>query len=385
MTSPPPAPPPSSFKTKARGFWHRVTEGLALSQLWSQLVKDARSSYRLYSAGLENLEREPGRRRRGWQITKALFWAVIEKLTPARRVLVLLGLILLFFPAGGFTVTNGENRVEIHELDLHVWGGLLLLIVLLLELADRVVMKRDLEIAKDIQAWLLPGAPLQLPGYQIAYATRPANTVAGDYYDVILRPGATPSQDRVLFVVADVAGKSIPAAMLMATFQASLRTLSPSGVSLADLVAGVNHYSCSNSMGGVRFTTAFFAELDPLTGEIVYINAGHNVPILRKKTGAIERLEEGGLPVGIFAGTSYQTATTRLEGGDYLVIFTDGIVEAVNARNEEYDESRLLALVNRYSAVAPADLLRSLLAELDQFVGNTPQHDDMTCLLLKRE
>ncbi len=385
MTSPPPAPPPSSFKTKARGFWHRVTEGLALSQLWSQLVKDARSSYRLYSAGLENLEREPGRRRRGWQITKALFWAVIEKLTPARRVLVLLGLILLFFPAGGFTVTNGENRVEIHELDLHVWGGLLLLVVLLLELADRVVMKRDLEIAKDIQAWLLPGAPLQLPGYQIAYATRPANTVAGDYYDVILRPGATPSQDRVLFVVADVAGKSIPAAMLMATFQASLRTLSPSGVSLADLVAGVNHYSCSNSMGGVRFTTAFFAELDPLTGEIVYINAGHNVPILRKKTGAIERLEAGGLPVGIFAGTSYQTATTRLEGGDYLVIFTDGIVEAVNARNEEYDESRLLALVNRYSAVAPADLLRSLLAELDQFVGNTPQHDDMTCLLLKRE
>jgi len=356
---------------------------MAVGQLWSQFEKDARSSYRLYSAGLDNLEQEPGRRR-GWQITKALFWAVIEKLTPARRVLVLVALVLLFFPSGGFSYTNRAGHVESFELDLHVWGGLLLLVVLLLELADRVVMKRDLEIAKDIQAWLLPGAPLQLPGYQIAYATRPANTVAGDYYDVILRPGATPSQDRILFVVADVAGKSIPAAMLMATFQASLRTLSSSGLPLAELVSGVNHYSCSNSMGGVRFTTAFFAELDPQTGDIVYINAGHNVPILRKKAGSIERLEAGGLPVGIFAETSYQTAATRLDGGDYLVIFTDGIVEAVNSRNEEYDESRLLALVNRYSALAPADLQRSLLAELDQFVGNTPQHDDMTCLLLKR-
>ena len=120
---------------------------------------------------------------------------------------------------------------------MHVYGGLLIFVVLLLELADRVVMKRDLEIAKDIQAWLLPGAPLQIPGYQIAYATRPANTVAGDYYDVILRPGRTLSEDRILFVVADVAGKSIPAAMLMATFQASLRTLSTSGVALAELVA----------------------------------------------------------------------------------------------------------------------------------------------------
>jgi sigma-B regulation protein RsbU (phosphoserine phosphatase) len=257
-------------------------------------------------------------------------------------------------------------------------------VVLLLELADRVVMKRDLEIAKDIQAWLLPGAPLQIPGYQIAYATRPANTVAGDYYDVILRPGRERSADRILFVVADVAGKSIPAAMLMATFQASLRTLSTSGVALAELVAGVNRYACSNSQGGVRFTTAFFAELDPATGDVVYINAGHNVPILRKTSGAVERLEAGGIPVGILAESPYQVGTTRLEHSDWLVIFTDGIVEAVNAKDEEYGEPELIRVVDRGSGAAPAELLRGLLGELDQYVGNTPQHDDMTCLLLKR-
>jgi len=375
--------PRPRFKS-ARQFWLRVSEGLAVSQLWSQFEKDARSSYRLYSAGLDDLQTKGSLPRRGWQIAKALFWAILEKLTPARRVLLLLALILLFFPGGGFTYINGDKHVEVQGLDLHFWGGLLMFVVLLLELADRVVMKRDLEIAKDIQAWLLPGAPLQIPGYQIAYATRPANTVAGDYYDVILRPGREPSADRILFVVADVAGKSIPAAMLMATFQASLRTLSTSGVALAELVAGVNRYACSNSAGGNRFTTAFLAELDPATGNVVYVNAGHNVPILRKKSGAMERLEAGGIPVGILAESAYQVGTTRLERGDWLVIFTDGVVEAVNGKDQEYGEAALIRLVDRESGSAPAELLRSLLAELDGYVGNTPQHDDITCLLLKR-
>ena len=389
MTSPQPTvPPPHRIKNNARQFWYRVSEGLAVNQLWSQFEKDARSSYRLYSAGLDKLPEEPSRLKRAWQMAKALFWAILEKLTPARRVLLLLAMILLFFPGGGFTYINGDKHIEVQGLDLHFWGGLLMFVVLLLELADRVVMKRDLEIAKDIQAWLLPGAPLQIPGYQIAYATRPANTVAGDYYDVILRSSREPSedrsQDRILFVVADVAGKSIPAAMLMATFQASLRTLSTSGVALAGLLAGVNRYACSNSAGGNRFTTAFLAELDAATGDLVYINAGHNVPILRKKSGLAERLEVGGIPVGILAEAPYQSGTARLEPGDWLVIFTDGVVEAVNQKDEEYGEAALLRLVDRESGLAPAELLRSLLAELDGHVGNTPQHDDITCLLLKR-
>lgn len=377
-------PPRSDLKTSAKHFWQRVSEGMEVNQLWSQLEKDARSSYRLYSAGFG--ERDPGqsRFRRALAIATTLFWAIIEKLSPARRVLLLVALVFLFFPAGGFTYTNQAGHVESFQLDLHVWGGLLMFVVLLLELADRVVMKRDLEIARDIQAWLLPGAPLQLPGYQIAYATRPANTVAGDYYDVILRPGATPDQDRILFVVADVAGKSIPAAMLMATFQASLRTLSTSSSSLLELVSNLNHYACTNSQGGVRFTTAFFAELDPANGRVVYLNAGHNAPLLRSASGSIEPLSTGGLPIGILAETTYETGTATISSGDWLVIFTDGMVEAVNSRGEEYEEGRLTAVVDRSARAAPADLLRNLLADLDAYVGNTPQHDDMTCLLLKR-
>lgn len=374
--------PKTSLKSEAKQFWQRVSEGLAVNQLWAQFEKDARSSYRLYSAGLADRAEEKGFRR-WWAVTKALFWAIIEKLSPARRVLLLLALILLFFPAGGFNFEGKAGNVSF-QLNLEIWGGLLMFVVLLLELADRVVMKRDLEIAKDIQTWLLPGAPLQIPGYQIAYATRPANTVAGDYYDVILRPGPVSSDDRVLFVVADVAGKSIPAAMLMATFQASLRTLSSSRASLAELVAGLNHYACSNSQGGSRFTTAFMAELDPATGDLVYVNAGHNAPILRRGTGVVEKLEVGGIPMGIFEDASYPVETIRLGGGDNLVIFTDGVVEAINAKGDEYGEAELIQLVDHRASAAPAELLRGLLQELDTFVGNTPQHDDMTCLLLKR-
>jgi serine phosphatase RsbU (regulator of sigma subunit) len=377
-------PPQPGIKEKADRFWQRVSEGLALHQLWSQFEKDARSSYRLYSAGLKERQAEQSGWHRFWYIAKALFWAVIEKLSPARRILLLVGLILLFLPTGGGEYTNDRGHIEVLNFDTHMWGGLVLLLVLLLELADRVVMKHDLEIAKDIQSWLLPGAPLQIPGYGIAYATRPANTVAGDYYDVILRPGASPEQNRVLFAVADVAGKSIPAAMLMATFQASLRTLASSPLSLDQLAGEINRYACSNSQEGRRFTTAFLAELNPATGEIAYVNAGHNVPILRRKSGLIERPEVGGIPIGVLLDSAYQVGKTRLDRGDWLVIFTDGVVEAENAAGEEYDEPRMVRMIDRGAGATPPELLRDLLADVDQFVGNAPQHDDITCLLLKR-
>jgi sigma-B regulation protein RsbU (phosphoserine phosphatase) len=184
--------------------------------------------------------------------------------------------------------------------------------------------------------------------------------------------------------VADVAGKSIPAAMLMATFQASLRTLATSGAALGQIALELNRYACSNSQGGARFTTAFLAELNPETGDISYVNAGHNVPILRRSSGAVYRPEEGGIPIGVLATASYQVGATNLANGDWLVIFTDGVVEAMNAKGEEYGEPELIRVIDRGAALAPAELLKNLLAALDWFVGNTPQHDDITCLLLKR-
>ncbi|MGB2603440.1 MAG: PP2C family protein-serine/threonine phosphatase [Candidatus Sulfotelmatobacter sp.] len=386
-TLPPPetiAAPPPTLRVKLQRFWQRVTEGMELAQLWSQFETEARASYRLYSRDVAAKTPEGlTRRGRHLHVAKEFFWAVLEKLSPARRVLLLAALVMLVFPSSGFSYHDAGHELHVIELDLHFWGGLLLFLLLMLEIADRVVMKRDLQIAREIQTWLLPGAPPQIPGISIAYTTRPANTVAGDYYDVFPRPGKTNEENRVVFVVADVAGKSIPAAMLMATFQASLKTLSTAQVALPELVANMNKYACSNSQGGLRFTTAFIAEYDTAQHVFTYINAGHNNPILRRSNGLIERLDVGGLPLGIQSEAKYESASVALAPGDWLVIFTDGLVEAENARQDEFGEPRVLSALEASVTATPKEFLDRLMAELDLFVGNTPQHDDVTCMLLK--
>jgi len=387
-TSPTGQPPaqPVPFGVRLHQFWHRVTEGLQVSQLWSQFETEARASYRLYSKDVSAKTPEGlTPRGRTLHVVKEFFWAVFEKLSPARRVLLLLALVLLVIPESSFEYTGANGKVQIGEFNLHFWSALILLLLLILEIADRVVMKRDLQIAREIQTWLLPGTPPQIPGLAIAYATRPANTVAGDYYDIFPRPGKTNADNRVVLAVADVAGKSIPAAILMATFQASLKTLSTAQVALPELASNMNRYACTNSQGGLRFTTAFLAEYDPVRRTVDYINAGHNNPILRRASGQIERLDVGGLPFGILPEAQYQSATVTLAAGDWLIIFTDGLVEAENSLQQDYGESRLLVALDAGKSLEPSEMLKRLMAEVDLFVGNTPQHDDVTCMLLKSE
>ncbi len=362
------------MKRGIKRFWQRITDGMALSQLWSQFHADALFSYRLYSKEIDS-RRMPGtgRIRHFFRMIQLFLWAIIDKMSPARRVILLIALIL-FFPnmhLSGFW-TSGI-----------FWGCILLLVLLVLEISDRVVMKRDLQIAKEIQAWLLPPGPPQVPGLEIAFATRPANTVAGDYYDVFPRPASPSTGGTYLIAIADVAGKSIPAAMLMATYQASLKTLAGISCSLTDLAGRMNNYACGNSQNGRRFTTTFIAEYNPATRGIAYINAGHNPPILRRQAGAIERLSEGGIPLGILENAPYESGNTTLQPGDWLAIYTDGVTEAENIRQEEYGESRFMVLLYANQTMTPPMLLNTILADIEHFVGNTSQHDDITLMLLR--
>lgn len=357
---------------------------MELTELWSQFKRDAQSGYKFYQRD-SNVEDAPGqpRGRAFLQRLKALMWAVLEKLTPARRVLLLIGVVLLILPSGGVQFHRGASDVQIVTPNFQFWGGVALFIVLILEIADRVVMKRDLEIARDIQSWLLPSTPPLVPGLTVAFATRPANTVAGDYYDIFPRQATSPEERALLLAVADVAGKSIPAALLMATFQASLKTLSSTGCALPELVSGMNNYACCNSQGGLRFTTAFIAEYDPGSRLLNYINAGHNNPVLRRSSGATERLDAGGLPLGIQQDVNYASGEVTLAQGDWLIIFTDGLVEAVNGAGEEYGEQRMIAVLNANTSLAPDLLLDRMILDVNTFVGSAPQHDDITCMLVK--
>jgi hypothetical protein len=331
---------------RIKGFWQRVTEGIAVQELWSQFRSEARASYSLYTREIDwEALRKETRGRRFRKTTSALFWALLMKLSPARRVFLLIALFFAIIALVNsqvlISVSDSKRNVEVNPPNnflavLIAVAGLLFLLAL--ELADRVTMKRDLEIARDIQRWLVPAVPPVVPGVEIAFISRPANTVGGDYYDAFLRtsPNSKPDSKRLLLVVADVAGKSVPAALLMATLQASVRTLAEANTSLLDLVEALNRYVCTHSLGGSRFTTGFFAELDPGSGELSYVRAGHETPILRRASGSLERLETGDLPLGINADTKFTRGVITMGARDLLVIFTDGLIEAVNDAEQEF-------------------------------------------------
>ena len=361
---------------RMRSFWQRISEGRQLDELWSQFTADARASYGFYMKEAEGLESQRGLRRL-FGIAKTLFWSLLMKLTPARRVLLLVAFAMLVMSGIKF---HSEKNVAL-DMNFEAMAALLFLLLLSLELADKVTMKRDLEIAREIQSWLVPSEPPKVAGADIAFATRPQNSVAGDYYDAFYpNPAAL---DRLMVVIADVAGKSVPAALLMATLQASLRTIAGENVPLVDLVARLNYYACAHSLNGLRFTTAVLSEYNPNSRRLTYVNAGHNAPILRRANGTLETLEAGGLPLGIRPATNYETASLELKPGDALIFFTDGVVEAFNGGGEEFGNARWLDAIRNLPDWDAQQTLQLLMKRVDEFVGVTRQSDDITCLVFR--
>jgi phosphoserine phosphatase RsbU/P len=369
---------PRRFR-RTRGFWQRVSEGKDLDDLWSQFTADARASYGFYGKDVdwEEVESLP-HWRRPFFIAKQFFWALLMKLSPARRVLLLVALAL-------FVLSSGRVRIDTFILDAKFewFSALLLLLLLSLELADKVVMKRDLEIAREIQTWLVPSQPPDIPGGDIAFATRPQNSVAGDYYDAFYPTVSAAEGGKLMLVIADVAGKSVPAALLMATMQASLRTVAGEDAPLDSLVPRLNRHACAYSLDGRRFTTAVLAQYEPSTGRLTYVNAGHNMPVLRRASQTLEELDKGGLPLGIEPDAPYETGQTCLHPGDALIFFTDGCIEAFNAAGEEFGNQRWLAAIRALPNGTAQESLHYLMRLVDEFVGATRQADDITCMVFR--
>jgi phosphoserine phosphatase RsbU/P len=383
MSSAPPtsnqAPPPPAVPGRLGAFWQRVSEGRDIDDLWSQFAADARSSYGFYGKDVDwdAVHKLPAWRR-PFRVAGQLFWAMMNKLTPARRVLLLVAICLLFFSGLHFEVGEAKGGVN-----FDLFAAVLLLLLLSLELADKVIMKRDLEIAREIQTWLVPSEPPQIPNAEVAFTTRPQNSVAGDYYDAFYPLKNADSNGKLMLVMADVAGKSVPAALLMATLQASLRTIASEGPSLNQLAERLNRYACEHSLGGQRFTTAVIAEFDPETRQLSYVNAGHNFPVIRRVNGATERLASCGLPLGISSDVAFPAVTVLLQPGDTLVLFTDGVIEAFNAAGEEFSDNRWLNLIRSLPPQPAQATLRMLMKSVEDFVGATRQSDDITCLVLQ--
>ncbi|HUL33525.1 MAG TPA: PP2C family protein-serine/threonine phosphatase [Candidatus Eisenbacteria bacterium] len=381
-SSAPPQPetsPPPPARGRIGNFWLRVSEGRDIEDLWSQFTADARSSYGFYGKDLDwdEINKLPGWKR-PFRIARHMFWAMMNKLTPARRVLLLIALVLLVL--SGITFQSGNETIEIRG---EIFAALIFLLLLSLELADKVIMKRDLEIAREIQAWLVPSTPPAIPNADVAFYTRPQNSVAGDYYDAFYPTADGANGGKLMLVMADVAGKSVPAALLMATLQASLHTIASENLPLPELTNRLNLYACAHSLGGRRFTTAVLAEYDPASRRLTYVNAGHNAPVLRRANSNIERLESSGLPLGISSEVPYTSAETSLNPGDTLVLFTDGVVEAFNAAGQEFSDSRWVGVISGLPNLGAQQSLQFLMKNVEDFAGATRQSDDITCLVLR--
>jgi hypothetical protein len=370
------------MESKIHRIWRSVTTGLTLDELWTQFKREAKTGYGLVLSEARTQGRPIPEQASRRKIFVAVVRAMLDRLTPARRFLLIASVVMVLLQFQVYSESHeGNFRFQIPPITIYL-GIAGILVVLGLELADRVSLKRDLEIARDLQRLLVPESSPPLEGLDVAFFTRPANTVGGDYYDVFTRAGGR----KALLVVADVAGKGIPAGLLMATLQASIHTLADNeDLTVDQLAARLNRYTCARSASGTRFVTGFIAEYDIATSTLSYVNAGHNAPILRARDGAVQRLEAGGLPFGVIPAAVYESAQTILNPGDVLTIFTDGVVEAVNEFDVEFGEERLFHLIEHAGTLSARDRIARITAAVDAFAAGAPQYDDLTCMVVRRE
>jgi phosphoserine phosphatase RsbU/P len=247
------------------------------------------------------------------------------------------------------------------------------------EMAQRERLNRELEIAQEVQFHLFPQHLPAIAGLDYCGHCRPAREVGGDYYDFLELP-----EGKLGIAIGDVSGKGIGAALMMANLEASLRAQASVRHELPELMKQVNRlvYDASSPS---RYATLFYAEYDPRSHQLCYVNAGHNPPVVLRKSAAaceVVRLETGGPVIGLLP-LSYQQASFPLEARDQVVLFTDGVSESMNARNDEWGEDRLIQFAKTCCELPAFEAMTQILAAADAFAAGAPQQDDMTLIVLR--
>lgn len=247
---------------------------------------------------------------------------------------------------------------------------------LLEESLEKRRLEEDMRMAAEIQTGLLPRDAPHLPGWDIAGCNLPCRTVGGDYYDFAIEEG------RLLLALGDVSGKGTGAALLMTVLRAAVRGhwTEPR---LSEGVARINRTVCQN-VPSSKYVTFFLASLDPATGRLDYVNAGHNPPLLVRAGGEVEKLTEGGLVLGMFDNYGYDGGTVEMRPGDTLVVYSDGVTETWDPGGEEFGEERLVALAVRERTRGAEELQDAIIREIERFEEGARATDDRTLVVLKR-
>jgi len=376
-------------------FVDTYTRDLKAEDLQRLFTRDTRDAYKFFTRGADadTLHRLPWHRRLAFQ-TRHLFTAFTMRLSPARRIVY--GGALLFAALGLINLFRGFDLLRLAvgpfgPIPLPMitpvfrdgtWSLLaafaLMNLLVLLEVADRLSLKNDLEIARDIQQAMLPSGLYEAAGVETFGISRPANTVGGDFYDIL------PLGDgRLVVTVGDVAGKGSPAALLMALLLAMLRTLVDERLEPADLVMRLN-VQVSRHSPPSRFITLFYGVFDAATGELTYVNAGHTPPLLLKNDGTFARLMDGGIALGMFPSWGYSSGRVTLEPNEVLAVYSDGITEAENPRGQPFEESGLESVLIANRTEPLSAIGSGVLHDVERYSADQRLADDLTILLLRR-
>lgn len=249
---------------------------------------------------------------------------------------------------------------------------------LLDERIQRERMERELELATEIQQRFQPSAPPKLEGYEFQGISFSCYEIGGDYYDFIPL-----SENKMLIALGDVSGKGTAAALLMSSLHAAIHGQVSAQRSLAETVSSVNRYLADNTPAN-RFVTLFITELDPRSGTLRYINAGHNPPLIGRADGTIEQLSSGGFPLGILPAAEFEVGETQLHPGESLIVYSDGVSEANNSQEEEFGMERLTDVIRRNLSASAAGMRDKVESALSAFTQTAPANDDITLVIVKR-
>ncbi len=240
-------------------------------------------------------------------------------------------------------------------------------------------LERELQLAMEIQQRFQPTAPPVVPGYELQGISFPCYEIGGDYYDFIER-----EDGRLVIALGDVSGKGTAAALLMSSLHASVHAQAGSHDTLSETISAVNRYLADNIPAN-RFVTLFYAELDPASGALTFLNAGHNPPLIVHAAGTVEQLASGGLPLGIKRNAEYREGRTQMQMGDVLVIYSDGVTEAASPSGEEFGVTRLYEVVSRNIEASAAGVRDRIESALTKFSQGTQAADDITLVIVKRQ
>ena len=376
---------PGRSPASSDGYWQNVQDlfmqDVTERGLRELVEHEAQDTFRFFTrdVDLRDLERKPWFKR--WPVSVwRVFMATAFRLSPARRIFFALAMPLLWLAWLRYLVsTIGGDGVTIPSIfGWTLIAATLFCALLLLELRDKLALKSDLEVARQIQFGLLPFEPYERDGVAIRAAMRPANTVGGDYFDIIDLGGG-----RIAAVVGDVAGKGMPAALLMALLQGSLRTLITAGFRGPELMSKLNDHLFANIPSN-RLITLFYGELDSASGTLLYVNAGHNPPYRLGADGGSERLTATGMALGIVPSGEFEARESRLLLGDRVFLFTDGVTEAEGPHDVEYGEPRLEAYLAAARGAGDQELIDGVRADVIAFCGTAPPRDDMTMMVVAR-